>query len=239
MDILENINELGNKLNNDLKLENLQNLFLNTTVGRIANSAIDIGLKIILPDYMENEVIEVKDALIEEGIKEGITTAVENAIEIGKKMIGMENLEFTNIKSAQNALIEGNVIGGISNSFDSVLDKATDSKIIPENITNVIKEGKNVVLKNISTNINKEFETETKALNKIEKYIENWKKHYKNKNIDGLNSEYKKIEKQMNKILPLESIIKNVNLIRNINELIQNSDHFDFKDIYLDLAESF
>ena len=239
MDILENINELGNKLNNDLKLENLQNLFLNTTVGRIANSAIDIGLKIILPDYMENEVIEVKDALIEEGIKEGITTAVENAIEIGKKMIGMENLEFTNIKSAQNALIEGNVIGGISNSFDSVLDKATDSKIIPENITNVIKEGKNVVLNNISTNINKEFETETKALNKIEKYIENWKKHYKNKNIDGLNSEYKKIEKQMNKILPLESIIKNVNLIRNINELIQNSDHFDFKDIYLDLAESF
>ena len=79
MDILENINELGNKLNNDLKLDNLQNLFLNTTVGRIANSAIDIGLKIILPDYMENEVIEVKDALIEEGIKEGITTAVENA----------------------------------------------------------------------------------------------------------------------------------------------------------------
>lgn len=239
MDILENINELGNKLNNDLKLENLQNLFLDTTIGRIANSAIDLGLKIILPDYMENEVIEVKDALITGGIKEGITTAVENAIEIGKKIVGMENLEFKNLKSAQNALIEGNVIGGISNSLDLVLDKAKETNIIPENITTIIKEGKNVVLKNISSNINKEFEQETKALNKLEKYIDNWKNHYKNKNIDGLNNEYKKIEKQMNKILPLENIIKNVNIIRNINELIQNSDQFDFKDIYLDLAESF
>lgn len=239
MDILENINELGNKLNNDLKLENLQNLFLDTTIGRIANSAIDLGLKIILPDYMENEVIEVKDALITGGIKEGITTAVENAIEIGKKIVGMENLEFKNLKSAQNALIEGNVIGGISNSLDLVLDKAKETNIIPENITTMIKEGKNVVLKNISSNINKEFEQETKALNKLEKYIDNWKNHYKNKNIDGLNNEYKKIEKQMNKILPLENIIKNVNIIRNINELIQNSDQFDFKDIYLDLAESF
>lgn len=239
MDILENVNELGNKLNNDLKLENLQNLFLDTTIGRIANSAIDLGLKIILPDYMENEVIEVKDALITGGIKEGITTAVENAIEIGKKIVGMENLEFKNLKSAQNALIEGNVIGGISNSLDLVLDKAKETNIIPENITTIIKEGKNVVLKNISSNINKEFEQETKALNKLEKYIDNWKNHYKNKNIDGLNNEYKKIEKQMNKILPLENIIKNVNIIRNINELIQNSDQFDFKDIYLDLAESF
>lgn len=239
MDILENINELGNKLNNDLKLENLQNLFLDTTIGRIANSAIDLGLKIILPDYMENEVIEVKDALITGGIKEGITTAVENAIEIGKKIVGMENLEFKNLKSAQNALIEGNVIGEISNSLDLVLDKAKETNIIPENITTMIKEGKNVVLKNISSNINKEFEQQTKALNKLEKYIDNWKNHYKNKNIDGLNNEYKKIEKQMNKILPLENIIKNVNIIRNINELIQNSDQFDFKDIYLDLAESF
>ena len=238
MDLLENMNELGNKLDNFLKLENAQDLFLNTTVGQIANSAIDIGLKILLPEYMENEVIEVKDALITGGIKEGISTAIENAIEIGKKVIGLDNLEFSNISSAEQALVEGNVIGGISSCLDNVLDKATDANIISVNISNSIKEGKEEILNNISTNINKEFENEIKAVNKIEKYINNWNKYYKSKNMEGLKNEYNKIEKQMKKIMPLENLINNVNKIRNINELIKNNENFDFNEMYLDLAAS-
>ena len=40
----------------------------------------------------------------------------------------------------------------------------------------------------------------------------------------------------MKKVLPLEKIINNVNKIRNINELINNTENFDFNNMYLDLA---
>ena len=42
----------------------------------------------------------------------------------------------------------------------------------------------------------------------------------------------------MKKILPLENIIKNVNKIENINELIKNNKNFDFNEMYLQLAGS-
>ena len=78
-----------------------------------------------------------------------------------------------------------------------------------------------------------------KELEKIDKYIENWEKYYLKKDIDGVTKEYNKIEKQMKKILPLETTINNVNKIRNINDLIKYTKDFDFSDIYLDLAKKF
>ena len=123
MEVLENINELGNKLVNNLNIENLQNNFLKTNIGQIANNAIDIGLKMILPDTVENEVIEVKDALISGGIDDAITTAVENAIKIGKKALGIEEINFESVGQAESALLNGDLKKGISNGIDFVIDK--------------------------------------------------------------------------------------------------------------------
>ena len=237
MELLNNINNLDNKILNDLNLNNLQNNFLQTNIGQIANGAIDLGLRYLLPDYVENEIIEVKDALISGGIKEGINKAIENAIEIGKKAIGIESAEFKNIEQAEKSLEQGEIINGISDSLDFVLDKLSSSNIISKNVTNTIKNGKDFILNNFSADIDKEFVEERKAINKIEKYINNWEKNYNNKNLEGLQKEYNKIEKQMKKILPLENIINNVNKIRNINELIKNNENFDFDDVYLELAK--
>ena len=38
---------------------------------------MDYGLKKILPDFIEDQVIEIKDALLNNGIKDGISTAVD------------------------------------------------------------------------------------------------------------------------------------------------------------------
>ena len=53
---MENNLELENKLNNNLesKIENEQNNFLNTNIGKIANTAIDVGIRFVLPDIIEN-----------------------------------------------------------------------------------------------------------------------------------------------------------------------------------------
>lgn len=238
MDILENINEIGNKLANNLDLKNIQERFLESTIGQIANSAIDFGIKAALPDYIEDEVIDVKNALINGGIKEGVNTAIENAVKLGKNILGIENSSFENLGQAQETLNKGKVLEGISDGIDFVINKLENSKIISENISSLIKGGKDLIINNINNNIENEFSNEMKALEKINKYIDNWKECYNNKDLKGLNNQFNKIEKQMKKILPLENILNNVKKIENINELINNSDNFNFDNIYLDLASA-
>jgi hypothetical protein len=237
MELVENIKELGNELSNNLNISNEQNIFLKSNIGQIANMAINMGIKAVMPDFIENDVIEVKDALMKGGIKEGLNKAVENAINLGKNVLGINN-GFNSIGQAQNALERGELIGGISKSLDVVLEGLTESNIISKNISNLIKSGKNIILNNIDANVENEFEKEIKSLNKIEKYINNWEKYYKEKNMEGITKEYNKIQKQIKNVMPLENILKNVNKIENINQLIKKNDKFDFSKYYLDLAET-
>lgn len=63
------MNEMGLDIINDIKQNINQNIgieqknFLETTLGKVINSAIDIGLKAVLPDLIENQVIDVKNAI--------------------------------------------------------------------------------------------------------------------------------------------------------------------------------
>ena len=60
-------NELNSK---NIEIEKEQNNFLETTIGKIINTGLDVGIKFLLPDFVENEVIEIKDTIIQEGFKE-------------------------------------------------------------------------------------------------------------------------------------------------------------------------
>lgn len=62
-----------------------QNIFIETTLGKTINTGLDIGLRLLLPDFIENQVIEVKDALLSNGLKAGIDKAIQSAIDFRKK----------------------------------------------------------------------------------------------------------------------------------------------------------
>lgn len=62
------INNLEKNKNIELKnnaiKEEEQRDFLETTLGKTINVAIDIGIRTILPDFIENQVINLKDNLL-------------------------------------------------------------------------------------------------------------------------------------------------------------------------------
>lgn len=239
MNILENLNELTDKLKNiNINFKDIQENFLESTMGKIVNSTIDLGLKKILPDCIEDEVIEIKDTLISSGLKEGIDKAVENATELGKATLGIFTGKFDDIGQAQTALKKGGLLDGISDAIDFTLDKLEKSGKISNNTLDLIKSGKETVLKEVDKSVDDEFSKEIKSLNKIEKYVENWENYYLEKDKDGLKKEYNKIQKEMKNIMPLESIFNNVKKIENINELMNNTEDFNFDEVYLDLASS-
>ena len=67
---LENLQNNNLEVNNKMVNENTQKSFLETTLGKTVNTAIDIGLRAILPDFVENEIIGIKNNLLNYGLKD-------------------------------------------------------------------------------------------------------------------------------------------------------------------------
>ena len=79
-------NEIENALNYSVTKEN-QNQFLDTTIGKTVNTALNVGLRYLLPDVIENQIIDIKDTILKEGFKEGINKVVDSAKDKGKSDI--------------------------------------------------------------------------------------------------------------------------------------------------------
>lgn len=225
MDLLENID-----LNN--------NNFFETTFGKIINSSIETGLKLILPDFIENDVINIKNTLMEQGFSEAVNETINTAIDFGKSIFGIFTGNFETIDQVENAVEKGGLIDGISNALDYVLDKIKINNIIPREIVNIIKNGKNEILKDVSSNIKNELNVQNENINKIEKYSIKWKEAYNDRDFDAMEKNMKKINNYLEKTMPLENILKEAHTIENLHYLIKNNGkNFDITPEEKELAQ--
>ena len=204
---------MENVLNNNLEIEKEQKNFLETTLGKTINTGIDIGIRAILPDYIEEQIIDLKDNLIKYGLKEGIKKSIDDAINIGKSAIGIVSGNFENIAQMQEAIKNGGIIDNVSSLLDSVINKVQSNGLINSTVARTIKQGKNSILNNVEKNIENTFNNQIKALNYTEKYIENWKNYFENKDFNGMEKEYEKIKTEMNYLAPIEKMINDGGLL--------------------------
>lgn len=210
-------------INNNIEIEEKQKSFLETTLGKTINTGIDIGIRTILPDYIEDQIIDLKNNLINYGLKDGIKKSIDDAINLGKSAIGIITGNFENISQVQDAVKSGGIIDNISSLLDNVIDRVEKKGVINYTVAKTIKQGKNSILNNVEKNINETFNNQIKALSYTEKYIDNWKKYYNDKNFDGMEKEYKKIEKEYKNLIPIENIINDIRKIENLHNLIKNN----------------
>ena len=207
---MENVLNNSIELNNNLEIEKEQKNFLETTLGKTINTGIDIGIRAILPDYIEEQIIDLKDNLIKYGLKDGIKKSINDAINLGKSAVGIVTGKFDNISQMQEAVRSGGIIDNVSYLLDDVINKVKNAGLINSTIANTIKKGKNSILNNVEKNIENNFNNQIKSLNYTEKYINNWKEFYK-------------IEKEIKNLAPIEKIIDNVKTIENLHTLIKNN----------------
>jgi len=220
-------NNINQKENIDLLVEQEatienQNKFLQSTLGKTINTAIDVGLREILPDMIEEQIIEIKDILLNNGLKEGIDSAIKVAIDFGKSALGIITGKFENLSQAHTAVKKGGIIDGISEVIDNVLESSIKNELLSKNTGKLIKKGKNAILDTISSNIEDKFMQEMNSLEKVSKYISNWNNYYNLKDKEGMEKEFKKIKKQMSTIMALDSTISEAKKIENIHNLIKN-----------------
>lgn len=224
-------------MQNEIVSPNSQNNFLETTLGKTINTAVDIGLRWILPDFIENEVINIKDSLIKGGLKEGINTAIQTASNLGKSSLGIITGKFENISQAQAAIKTGGIIDGVSDVIDNVLSKTVNTGLIDKNTSLLIKKGKNVILDHVSKNIEDTFTSQLNYIEKLGKYENNWKRYYKEENFEGMQREYEKIKEKIKQLIPLENTLKEARIIENFHMLVKNNgQNFNLSKEQIELA---
>ena len=228
---LENLDSnlsLQNKTNN---LE-MQSSAISDLLKNVINWSIDAGIKYFLPDSIENEVIKVKNDLLNKNVQDKIKETIENLINTGKQKLNIGQNELNNVKQLENFLKSPETIKILSDTVEKILENKNLN--IEKNKESL---DKNYISKNIENNLDHELKKQIDSINKIEEYTKDWYKNYNNKDYESMNKVYKNIKKELKNIIPLENIIKETKKIENLNELIKNKGgDFNLTKEELDLA---
>ena len=232
------LNNLENNLTNNVEIEEKQNNFLGNMLKGAINTAVDIGIRAILPDFLEEQVINVKNNILDNGFKDGIKKTIDDTISLGKSAINLVKGDLKSIDDMQNVVKKGGVIDGVSELWDFAVNKAKSKGLIKSTVATSLKKGKNAILNNVEDSIQDAFKNQLNKESDLEKYITNWKEAYNNQDFDKMEKAYKKIEKEIEELVPIEKTITSAREIENLHNLIKNNGkNFDLSAEQLELAQ--
>lgn len=76
------------------------------------------------------------------------------------------------------------------------------------------------------------------SLERLQKYSNNWKQYFNNRNYEGMTKEYYKINNEIKQLVPMENTLKEARTIQNLQMLIKNNGkNFDLTEEQMKLAE--
>ena len=215
----------------------LQNKNLMEGIGSAINSALDLGIKTIFPNFIGEQISNLKDKVFNSGIGEGLGKVVEGIIDTGKNVLGIQTEDFKSITDVKSAVNNSSTIDEISKLFDNSINKLEKNNTIDNNVAKKLKKEKNNIIKNVEKNIDNSFNTQINDMEKLENYMSNWNTHFENQDFKSMEKEFKSMQKIMKTLLPIENAINNYHKIENIQSLIKNNGgSFNLSQEQLDLA---
>lgn len=229
-------NNLFNSVSN--KLGELQEKFLESKWGQAIDKGIDFGLKVILPNSIEDDVIDIKNAFIKEGLVDGIQKAVEVGVKKGKELVGIFSGNLEDMTQAEVIKKNSDIISGVSKVLVDIVDKSMKDGLIKETVGGLIKKSKEIILDYADKNIDKVNKNQVEKIQEMEDLIEEWNKAYKNQDFKKMQNAYIKIEHRLEKVMPIEDIINKARKVENLHNLIKNNGNsFDLTEEQIKLAE--
>ena len=160
---------------NTLENETNEKGFFDNILGKAVNTAADVAIKAVLPDFLEDQVIKVKDNLVENGLIDGIKKTVGDVIDFGKDILGFGKDETPTAEKLQTIVKDGGILEGASELWDYAVDKAKKGGLIKSKEAKVLYKGKDEFIK--------EFEKVLK--NTINEQAELKAEEKRNAEIDG------------------------------------------------------
>ena len=202
-------------------VQNLNEINISKIIPDLANHALDLGLKTILPDFIENDVIKIKDAFLENGFTAGLEEAKEKAEEVYKSIKGVFTGEFDSLGEIKKLLQKGGILNTASKMTDKILKIVLDTGIINKTTYNMIKTGKNAILNTLESDLNTYLKIDEYDLEKMQTQIEEWKQSYKNQDYEGMEKTAKKLSQTLQKNEKLENLLEQARNIEKSQKYIE------------------
>ncbi len=186
-DIKENLNQIDDRF-----CEAITN-----TIDSIYNEI----LKAFLPDSIEDKVIKIKDQI-------GLSKLSKN----------VENLlrGFINNKGEKDLTKRIKALD-IEKQTNTLISNIEDAFKLSINEINKLENNKKTISKKVEEQLNKEIKSYISTFEKNDQYISEWEKFYKSKDFKNMDKVYKKIEKNVKNIIPIEEKIKEVRELENLH----------------------
>ena len=200
--------------------QKLQELNTNLNLSKVVNNALDIGLKAILPDVIEDEVIQIKDAFIQNGFVAGLEEAKQKVEEVYKSIKGLFTGEFDSLGEIKKLLQKNGILDTASTLIDKITKTLSDKKIINKSVSNLIKEGKKIILNALEGELKSYYKIDDYDLEKLQTQIDEWKESYKNNDIKTMEKIAKQITGTLQKNEKIEKVLTQAQNIEKAQNFI-------------------
>ncbi len=222
----------------ELALTNTHENNISKTIANVANNALEFGLKAILPDFIEDDVIEIKDKFIQEGFTEGVQSVIDKLEDVGKSIKGIFTGEFDSLEQVKRVVQTNGILDGVSTVVDKILKKLLDKKAIKKPTYNMIKQGKKEIINSLETEIEEIYKPTTYNMEKLEGYCQEWQQKYKEKDYSGMEKAAQKIRTKLKQTQIVEEMINKARNVEKIQKYIKENGNIDsLTDVEKELLE--
>ena len=222
---------LNNQLTNDMKNNEIsknQNDFIGNMFKNAINFGVDLGLKSLLPDLIEDQVIDIKNSILEGGFKEGVNTLVKKVNEFKNSITGIFTGNFNNIEEIHTATKQGGIIKTVSKGLSKGIDAGVKSGAIPKSIGGILKAGKTTMLNEFSNSLESQMRKEIQKFDILNDLNKKWYDTLDQRDFDKMTKYTEKISVLSKDLVKFSNIIEETKKIEELHNFIKENNSFDF-----------
>lgn len=222
---------LNNQLTNDIKNNEIsknQNDFIGNMFKNAINFGVDLGLKSLLPDLIEDQVIDIKNSILEGGFKEGVNTLMKKVNEFKNSITGIFTGNFNNIQEINTATKQGGIIKTVSKGLSKGIDAGVKSGIIPKSIGGILKAGKTTMLNKFSNSLESQMRKEIQKFDTLNDLNKKWYDALDQRDFDKMTKYTEKISALSKDLVKFSNIINETKKIEELHNFIKENNSFDF-----------
>ena len=222
---------LNNQLTNDIKTNEIsknQNNFISNMFKNAINFGVDLGLKSLLPDLIEDQVIDIKNSILEGGFKEGVDTLMKKVNEFKNSITGIFTGNFNNIQEINTATKQGGIIKTVSKGLSKGIDAGVKSGIIPKSIGGILKAGKTTMLNEFSNSLESQMRKEIQKFDTLNDLNKKWYDALDQRDFDKMTKYTEKISALSKDLVKFSNIINETKKIEELHNFIKENNSFDF-----------
>lgn len=222
---------LNNQLTNDIKNNEIsknQNDFIGNMFKNAINFGVDLGLKLLLPDLIEDQVIDIKNSILEGGFKEGVNTLMKKVNEFKNSITGIFTGNFNNIQEINTATKQGGIIKTVSKGLSKGIDAGVKSGIIPKSIGGILKAGKTTMLNEFSNSLESQMRKEIQKFDTLNDLNKKWYDALDQRDFDKMTKYTEKISALSKDLVKFSNIINETKKIEELHNFIKENNSFDF-----------